>query len=253
MYLMYVDESGDSGLVGSPKRYFVLTGLIIHETRWQSSLDRLIAFRRRMNQGFGLKLREEIHAYELINKPKSLSRIKKSDRLTIIRAFSDEIASMPDINIVNIVVDKSAKQQNYDVFESAWKALIQRFENTLLRNNFPGPAHPNEHGLILPDRTDDKKLTKLLRKMRRYNPVPSIGGHDRKNLILSRVAEDPSFKDSAHSFFTQATDLSAYLLQQNLAPCAYMRKKGGHNYFYRLKPALCTVASRGDPYGIVRL
>ena len=28
---MYVDESGDVGLVGSPTRYFVLVGLVVHE------------------------------------------------------------------------------------------------------------------------------------------------------------------------------------------------------------------------------
>jgi hypothetical protein len=30
MYFMYVDESGDPGLVGSPTRYFTLSGLVIH-------------------------------------------------------------------------------------------------------------------------------------------------------------------------------------------------------------------------------
>ncbi len=46
MYLMYVDESGDIGLTGSPTRYFVLTGLVLHELRWRQTLDELIAFRR---------------------------------------------------------------------------------------------------------------------------------------------------------------------------------------------------------------
>jgi hypothetical protein len=32
-----------------------------------------------------------------------------------------------------------------------------------------------------------------------------------------------------------------------------MRKKGGRNYFDRLAPVLCTVASHRDPRGIVRL
>ena len=35
MYLMYVDESGDVGMVNSPSRYFVLVGLVLHELRWQ--------------------------------------------------------------------------------------------------------------------------------------------------------------------------------------------------------------------------
>lgn len=60
MYLMYVDESGDTGLVNSKTDYFVLTGLVIHELRWQLYLEQLIAFRQRLKQQYGLKLREEI-------------------------------------------------------------------------------------------------------------------------------------------------------------------------------------------------
>jgi hypothetical protein len=42
MYLMYVDESGDTGLLGSPIRYFVLTGMVIHELRWHQALEQLV-------------------------------------------------------------------------------------------------------------------------------------------------------------------------------------------------------------------
>ena len=45
---MYVDESGDTGLDGSPTDHFVLTGFVVHEADWLDYLERLIAFRRRM-------------------------------------------------------------------------------------------------------------------------------------------------------------------------------------------------------------
>ena len=48
-------------------------------------------------------------------------------------------------------------------------------------------------------------------------------------------------------------DLCAFLLYQELAPGAYMKKKAGQNYFSRLAPILCTVASTRDPRGIVWL
>ena len=34
MYLMYVDESGDTGMVRSPTTHFVLSSIVVHETRW---------------------------------------------------------------------------------------------------------------------------------------------------------------------------------------------------------------------------
>lgn len=255
MYLMYVDESGDPGIVGSPSNYYVLSGLVVHELRWQSYLDQLIQFRGRMQNAFGLRVREEIHAASLITRPGPLVRIRRNDRLTIIRSFANELASMNELNAINVVVDKSNKASPSDVFVFAWTALLQRFENTISSRNFPGPANPDERGMVFPDNTDNKRVTQLLRQMRRYNPVPHQQrfGIGFRNLMISHLIEDPSFRESAHSYFIQAADLIAYLLLQKLDPNSYMKRKSGHNYFNRLDPILCKVASSSDPQGIVRL
>lgn len=255
MFLMYVDESGDCGLVNSPSRYFVLSGIVVHELRWQSYLEQMINFRQQLKQQYGLRLREEIHASALINRPGALDRIPKYDRLAILRQFADQLTLMTDLNVINVVVDKQGKPITYDVFEMAWKAIIQRFENTLARRNFVGPANPDECGMLFPDYTDNKKLIALLRKMRRYNPIPNstVTGTGYRNLQLSRMVEDPNFRDSAYSYYIQAADVVAFLLYQHLHPNAYMRKKAAQNYFQRLDPILCKVASRTDPLGIVRL
>jgi len=255
MYLIYVDESGDVGIQGSPTQYYVLTGLVLHELRWQNRLDQILDFRRRMQRSFGLRVREEMNASSMINKPGSLVRIARNDRLTIIRAFASELASMNDFSVINVVVDKSNKNLNYDVFTMAWKVLLQRFENTILHRNFPGPINPDERGMIFPDNTNNKKLKQLLRQMRRYNPVPKQQrfGIGYRNLMIRHLIEDPNFRDSKHSYFVQAADLIAFLLYQSIAPCQYMRKKSGHNYFNRLDPILCKFASQSDPQGIVWL
>ena len=254
---MYVDESGDCGSPssGSPTQYFVLTGLVIHELRWYPYREQLIGFRQRMRDAFGLRIREEIHAGKMISNPGPLVRLKRNDRLTILRHFAHELATMSDYSVINVVVNKQGKAADYDVFEMAWKALIQRFENTMSHRNFAGPANPDERGMIVPDHTDDKKLTSLLRQMRRFNPIPNqaqfVTGY--RNLAVSKIVEDPYFKDSAHSYFVQACDLIAFLLYQQLAPSAFMRKKAGQNYFKVLEPILCKVASPRDPQGVVRL
>jgi hypothetical protein len=255
MYLMYVDESGDCGLANSPTRYFILTGLVLHELRWQTYLDQFVEFRRRMKQQFGIRLREEIHAADFISRPGPLVRIKRNDRLTIVRSLADQLASMTDFNVINVVVDKQGKPTQYDAFEAAWKVLIQRFENTLSHRNFSGPRNPDERGILFPDDTDRKKLTLLLRRMRRYNPIPNRFeyGLGSRNIVMTKIIEDPNFRDSEHSYFIQSADLAAFLLYQHLAPSAYMKKKSGRNYFLRLNPILCKVASSSDPYGIVHL
>lgn len=255
MYLLYVDESGDSGMINSPTRYFVLTGLVIHELRWQTNLEQIVSFRGRMRDEFGLRVREEIHAAAMINKPGPLARIRRNDRLTIVRGFANELATMKDLNIINVVVDKQGKAADYDPFTMAWKVLTQRFENTLSHRNFPGPVNPDDRGMVFADHTDDKKLMQLLRQMRRYNPVPNQPsfGLGYRNLVLTSIIEDPNFRDSEHSYFVQAADVAAFLLYQRLAPNSYIRKKSGQNYFKRLDPVLCKIASSSDPNGIVFL
>jgi len=256
MYLCYVDESGDCGLANSPTRYFVLSGLVVHELRWSHYLDQLIEFRRDLKTRYGLKLRQEIHSSGFITRPgNELLMIKRNDRLAIIRMFADFLSKLPDSSLINVVVDKSVKASGYDVFSQAWKALIQRFENTISHHNFPGPANADERGLIICDNTDDKKLITLLRQMRRYNPIPNQPqfGSGFRNLSLSYIVEDPVFRDSEHHYFIQAADLAAFLLYQRLSPNTYMRRHAGGNYFLRLNPILCKVASGSDPHGIVRL
>lgn len=253
MYIMYVDESGDTGLNNSPTNLFILSGIVIHELRWKEYLDQLIDFRKRMLAKYNLYMRDEIHASCFINKPGGLMRINRHDRLSILRLFADELASMTDLNIINVLVNKNGKPQDYDVFEKSWQALIQRFENTISYKNFRGPSNSDERGIIIPDNTDGYKLTRLIRKMRRYNPIPNYHEYGYRNLTLRYAIEDPFMKDSSESYFIQAADLIAYLLYQSKRPNKYMNKTSGKNYFNRLDPILCKTASRRNALGIVEL
>lgn len=253
MYLLYVDESGDTGLAGSP--LFALSGLVVHELRWQPVLDHFIAHRKALRARVGLKLREEIHSAHFIHSPGELARIPKHMRLRILRyALRVQAARTSDLSVLNVVVDKRNKPVDYDVFDNAWRALIQRFENTIAHQNFPGPKNADERGLLIVDRTHEKKLRGLVRRMRRYNPISSLlPGHDARNLPLVTLVEDPIHRDSAHTYFVQMADVNAYFLVQHEQPCGYVRRRGARGYLSLLDPILCKVASRTDPKGIVRL
>jgi hypothetical protein len=228
--------------------------MVIHELIWQRQLNDLIDFRRFLRRKYGLKLREEIHASDMISNPGTLMRIRKDLRLQILKHCIDWLATQTNCNLISIRVDKSGKSA--DIFESAWSALIQRFENTINNKNFPGPKNTDDKGILLPDQTDEKKLRMIVRKMRHYNPVPntqSLFSGGRRNLIIQTIVEDPLHKNSAHSYFSQMVDVTAYFLKQLYAPNNYIRKKGARNYFNRLSPILCKVASNTHPNGIVEL
>jgi hypothetical protein len=202
----------------------------------------------------GLRMRDEIHAAHFISRPGPLAeKIKRHDRLKILRDFADQLAGMPDLNVINVVVGKSGRKDGYDVFEMAWKVLIQRFENTIAHGNFNRPQNDDECGLIFPDNTDNKKLTQLLRKMRLHNPIPNGSGLGYRQIPLVRLVEDPNFRDSSTSYYIQAVDVIAYLLYQKYEPSKYMRQKSGQNYFARLEPILCKKASPKNELGIVEI
>ena len=251
-YLMYVDESGDPGLAGSPTSYFCLSGLVVHESRWRDLINVLVSFKKTMRRVHGLRIRQEIHASEFLNS--RAFDVERHIRLSVLRNMIDELAKIDYISITNVVVSKAGKPPNYNVFENAWLALFQRFENTLKYGNFPG-GHRSDNGLVVTDATNGTALLRLVRKMGVINYVPNQPqfGPGSRNMPLIRIIEDPHGKDSRDTLALQAVDVSAYFLSQRFRPNAYVRKSGATNYFDRLLPVLNLKARIGGPLGIVTL
>lgn len=255
MYLMYVDESGDCGIHQSPTKYFVLSALIIHELDWHNILDDLISFRRHLAQTKKLKISDEIHASHFINNPKELVRIKRNDRLDILKQCIKWASERQDISIMSVVVDKN--NCNTDVFETAWDRLIQRFSNTITHRNFPIPAESNvstrQTGIVLPDNTDGQKLQKIIRRKRRYNPIPNMQNYGYRELLIDNIIEDPLMKNSSASLYIQMVDVFAYCARQLYEPNNYMRKKGAANFYTRLGNVLNKHVSPRHHLGIIEV
>ena len=201
---------------------------------------------------YGLKLREELHAGAYVQKKKTVN-IRRDLRLRILHDTLIFQSSLPNINILNVIVDKANKPQDYDIFDKAWGALIQRFHNTISHQNFPGPRNAQDYGLVIVDQTEEKRLRDLTRKMRRFNPIPSQTGVGYRQVPIKTIVEDAIHRDSKHSYFIQMADVNAYFLYQKFFPCKYIKRKGAKNFFNHLNSVLCQVASPRDPQGIVRL
>lgn len=255
MYLMYVDESGDDGFKKYSSRFYILSGMVVNEARWKECSSMIYEFKRGLKERYGIKIREELHAVELTQNNKYLPDIKKSEKLSIFRTFLKVISRMPDVCIINVVVDKKDKPDSLDVFVTAWATLVQRFENTLANKNFPGSNSVGNKGIIITDETDILKLKKIIRKMRHHNWIPNTEWYPpgARNLILHHIVEDPFFKPSHDTFMIQAADIVAYSLHQHLDPSEYMKIKRAYNYFNFLDPVLCKVACTMNPFGIVKI
>lgn len=249
MYMMYVDESGDTGLAGSPTDFFALSGIVVHERQWRTFMDALAQFRKTMRTVHQLPIRAEIHASEFIKS--KVHGMARYTRLAILRNTLDELAKMPYLSITNVIVDKRNKQPNFDVFDFAWKTLFQRFENTLMYGNYPG-AFRSDYGIVFTDATAGVKLLRMVRKMAVVNFVPSQYGPAR-NIPILRIIEDPHGKDSKESYAIQMADVCAYFLHQRFRANSYIKRQGATYYFDRLQPVLNLAASRTSPLGIVQI
>jgi hypothetical protein len=250
---MYVDESGDDGIQGSPTKNFILCGMVLHELIWQEFLNNLISFRHHLRDTKGLKTREEIHAAHFLTRPGELIRIPRHERVDILKHCIGWVSAQ-NVRIITVRVDKTKNNTSTpDIFEKAWQGLIQRFENTIYYKNFPAPKNSDERGMVISDNTYGLKLTRLFRKMRRYNPIPYKTSRTSRNLPIRYLVEDPLFKNSADSYIHQIVDVIAYFARQKYEPNVYMRKKGGHNWYDKLDAVLLKQACLSNPLGIVEI
>lgn len=250
---MYVDESGDTGKTGSPTRYFILSAIVIHELKWRQTLDSLVNFRRWLRDNKGLYMKDEIHCTEFINKPGKLVRIKRNDRLDILKKCIDWLNAEPDVSVFSVCIDKSHNATR-DIFEYAWNALLMRFENTIRYSNFPGPKNAQDMGMIVSDNTDGDKLRKLVRRMRHYNNIPSmIHQGTSRNMKLNYIIEDPIFRDSKHSMIHQMNDVTAYFARQMYEPNRFIKSKAAHNYYKRLTTVCLKKVTNKNSLGVVEL
>lgn len=250
MYLMYVDESGDSGLLKSPTKYLILSAIVVHESNWLQMLNEVIAFRRQLKIQKGLLMKEEIHSSHFASRRiKTKNNITPSNRIDILRLCLEWLSKRNYINLISVRVDKS---RGGDPFEIAWKDLIQRFENTLKHQNFPNPKFKTDAGIIIADDTDVVKLRGILRKMRRINNVPNMAGAGARNMPLNFIIKDPIFRTSKDSFILQMVDVAAYFVKQYYDPNKMIKKRGGKNWYGKLVPIINQkVTYKNTPFKII--
>ena len=258
MYLMYVDECGDSGFQDGSSRYFILSAMIVHEAYWTDTMTQIHGLRKALRDKYGFPVAVELHAGEMLGRSsKKYSAIGKLDRMMIFRDVLSFESTLEKIRILNVVVDKNGKSFGFSAFETAWDTLINRFENTIRHGNFPSPydgggAPFSETGLLIVDETDEKKLRSLIRRMRHGNVIPSAimpGSMIRHD--LERVIEDPLHKQSEWSLPIQLCDANSYFLKQTLEPNSTIRRFKARNYFYKLEPVLLKEVCAANDYGIV--
>jgi len=255
MYLIYVDESGDPGTAKGGTPFFVISGLIVHETDWNEVFQRFMDLRRGLSMQYNIPQRINLHATDIVNGHKDFHHtqfgLTITQRFFIYHEVLEFLAQLPQIRFLNVVIRKDRiNDPATDVFEWGWNLFIQRFSNFLERGGHLKKT--NEFGLLFTDRTNDKKLKRLMRKMRAYNYVPSkfVGTQARK-VLITRVLDDPIPRISTHSYYLQMADMAAFALARRDYKRPALDRFKFQSYFDILDPVLLVQASSYNQQGIV--
>jgi hypothetical protein len=275
--LFYIDESFDADK-------FCLSAVAIRHTEWRDCFSRVRQHRSILKQDFGIFMRKELHSRELVNGRGRISDhiIGKHDRSRIFEGLLRVVAQLPNVMVINICLDTKGGK---DVQLDAWDRLMNRIERTMLefeerelplRRELVVQAaaglpqakrsqlesrlnHYRPVALIFADQGREHEITRALRKMSVYNPIPSMvgdwgGGVKTKNIPVQRVIEDPVFKKSHQSYFIQLADaVACALLKREVPATANIKHYGIDRLFEKCLAGVCFLpASKSDPLGIVR-
>lgn len=111
--------------------------------------------------------------------------------------YTIAIASL-DLKCINVIIDKTrVKQDTYPVLENALTYSIQRIEND---------SNGQWKYIVLSDKGRVNVMNRAARKIRAFNPIPSMFGEEYQNQPIKNMVEDILEKDSKDSYFIQICD-----------------------------------------------
>ena len=234
MHLIYIDDSYE-------RPHQIYSAIAIPAHRWKQYFDRVKEWRRALNASDGIIVTKEFHATEFVAGRGRLGGqvVGKYRRSRIFREAMELLNGMEDVKIFNVC--HAARQ------EWALERLVTRIQRTM--------ETWDSYATLILDEGKEAEITRLLRKMGVYNPVPhwvGVGRQETRNLVLSRILEDPVFKQSDRSYFVQMADFVAYALLRREVRLESKDRYGYHECFDMLTDVVAREASRHDPMGVIR-
>jgi hypothetical protein len=251
MDFFYIDESSNTGSARGKPAIFILSALKIPAEQWNESFQEVLEFRRKIKALYGVYIRKELHARELVKGEGRIAPpnivVTKHQRSIIFFQALRTLAALPEASLINVCLEKKGR---INPVQDAYERLFNRIQANLRASR--------KYGICIFDKGKERPIAKLLRKMRVFNLIPSRfgawrGGDRVRHIATDRILEDPFFKDSADSFFIQMVDMAAFaLLKRELPPTPHVARYNLDRGFRIIAPILCREASREDPEGIVR-
>ena len=251
MRLYYIDES-------EGPRYYVRTALGVDAERWNDLHRRVRNWRIGLRDRYAVPTDRELHACDLLAGRGKLARIEGVDcRLSPtqgaevfmdgLRVIEDAAHTIGGVETVNVCLRKP-DVRGYE------RASLDRLLNRINMS----VASANRHAFLIFDEGREEMTTRLYRRLRSRNHVPSRyeaweDGERTKDIPIERVIGGPAFRSSHSDHLLQMADLIAHaLLKQEEEPSPRVKRLGIDRAFGTLDHVLNRRASRRDPQGVVR-
>jgi hypothetical protein len=200
VFLLYVDESGKSGLSDPTQPYFVLAGVVVKNEDWraiETAFDKAlegITPRAKRPAGW------ELHMTDIMNGKGHFAGTRRSDRRKLCGAVLDLIDQF-DLTLIAMAIDKKevqkkplSKTKPPDVW--AYEFLIERYQHLLRRRQ--------ELGIVVADEQKGAEaLSRVQHASWRRSGTSALSKVD-------RVLETVFFLPSHHSLMLQLADGVAY-------------------------------------------
>lgn len=136
MYLMYIDESGDTvPLSSNGKKFLVLTGCVIHEKDIQQIEKSIIGIKQKYYQNPDVEIKSNFLRYAnpdlTESSPLKLNSKQKYDKLE--REVNEFLTKIPII-LFSVVINKEKYWEQYpsqNPYDTAYIFLLERFQEYL--------------------------------------------------------------------------------------------------------------------------
>lgn len=236
-----MDDSAEAG------HAYIFSAIAVPTSSWNEVFGVLRSWRAHLRDVHGIPVRQELHATQFLSGRGSLGANGVISRHKRAQIFHKSFQVLEYLHRHGVRVFNVCHVGDQD---RAFERLLNRINRTM--QSWDSYAH------LICDEGKEAQYTKLVRRMRVFNPIPSRygvwldTGQNSRNITLDRIIEDPQFKDSKTSYYIQMADFVAYGLLRREFPTPRIRKYGNHKSFDQLDTCLTKVCNRRDPKGIIR-
>ena len=208
LYIMYVDESGVEEITDDTK-YFVTSGVIIHENSLADMKEKISEFK---NKKFLGNLEDaEIHVHEIFKGKKEFYGLTPVQIKEILDELYNTITKIP-FSTISVVIDKpklkDSEFKDWDILETGYTFLIERFDKFLRRTN--------HKGIIRIDKTSNKVNALNAKDNKILDAVNKIRKHGTNWQSIKNIAEEPYFIDSHLRKGLQVADAVVYCVNRHM-------------------------------------